>query len=124
MSLAVIGADYPDARGPTRRFEMVLCAPGELIELRREPKHPADSRAIGVYSVRGFQLGYIRAEQAQWIGAMLGSAKAVFQAAEAFGAVIRVTFDESDPVLPVARQKPSRASDWPPPEPRDDFAGI
>lgn len=59
MSLAVVGADYPNARGPTRRFEIVLCVPGETIELRREPKNPADSRAIDVYSLRGVQLGYI-----------------------------------------------------------------
>lgn len=131
QSIAVVGADYANKRGPGRRFEIVLCAPGEPVELRPEPKNPADSRAIGVYSARGVQIGYVQAEQAQWIGGHLAEIKAIFQRSDRFGAVIRVTFDGSDPVLPAEKPTPRPApppplpegydDDWPPREPADDF---
>lgn len=134
MSIAVVGADYPNKRGPTRRFEIAMCLPGEPVELRREPKNPADSRAIGVYSQRDVQIGYVPAEQAQWIGGQLAEIRAIFQRADTFGAVIRVTFDGSEPVLPVEKPVERRApppdpdgyddDDWPPREPHDDFGGI
>lgn len=131
LSLAVVGVDFDNKRGPTRRFEIAICVPGEPVQLRREPKNPADSRAIGVYSMREVQIGYIRAEQAQWIGAMLDSMVAIFQRADTFGAVIRVTFDGSAPLLP--KSLPSKAvrgavcpddGDWPPPSSQDDFSEI
>ena len=133
QSLAVVGADYPNKRGPGRRFEIALCMPGEAVELRPEPKNPADSRAIGVYSARDVQIGYIQAEYAQWIGGQLAVVRAIFQRADTFGAVIRVTFDGSTPVLPVEKLKlaqPTHAPDegadpdWPPREPTDDFGDI
>ena len=111
-----------------------MCVPGEPVELRREPKNPADSRAIGVYSTRGIQIGYVPAEQAQWIGGQLGEIRAIFQRADTFGAVIRVTFDGSEPVLPVVkeRDRPTPTphpdgggdDDWPPREPTDDFNDV
>ncbi|KKW92234.1 hypothetical protein YP76_09860 [Sphingobium chungbukense] len=134
MSIAVVGAGYPNKRGPTRRFEIAMCVPGESVELRREPKNPADSRAIGVYSERGIQIGYVPAEQAQWIGGQLAVIRAIFQRADTFGAVIRATFDGSTPVLPVEKPVERRApasdpdgygdDDWPPREPKDDFSSI
>lgn len=135
MSLVVVGADYPNKRGPARRFEIAMCTPGEPVELRREPKNPADSRAIGVYSERGIQIGYIRAEQAQWVGGRLETVRAIFQSSEPWGAAIRVTFDGSEPTLPVAKAKDRSApnvnsdpdgydDDWPPREPKDDFSNI
>ncbi|WP_416463160.1 HIRAN domain-containing protein [Sphingomonas sp. VDB2] len=133
MSIAVVGAEYANKRGPVRRFEIQICAPGEPVELRREPKNPADSRAVAVYSMRDVQIGYIRAEQAQWIGGQLAMVRAIFQRADRFGAVIRVTFDGSAPVLPVEKPTPAPPppsydagfdEDWPPREPSDDFSGI
>ncbi|WP_232307448.1 HIRAN domain-containing protein [Sphingobium chungbukense] len=135
MSIAVVGADYPNKRGPGRRFEIAMCAPGESVDLRREPKNPADSRAIGVYSARDVQIGYVPAEQAQWIGGQLAVIRAIFQRADTFGAVIRVTFDGSEPALPVEKPVQRGAppppdpdgygdDDWPPREPKDDFSSI
>ncbi|MGB3931257.1 MAG: HIRAN domain-containing protein [Sphingobium sp.] len=134
QSLAVVGAQYPNKRGPDRRFEIAMCRPGEPVELRREPKNPADSRAIAVYSARDIQIGYIQADYAQWIGGQLAVIRAVFQRPDTFGAVIRVTFDGSVPVLPeqgLRAEGPRRPppatdgdDDWPPPEPRDEFGGI
>lgn len=134
QSIAVMGADYPNKRGPGRRFEIQLCAPGEPVELRREPKNPADSRAVSVYSMRDVQIGYIPAEQAQWIGGQIAVVRAIFQRAVRFGAVIRATFDGSTPVLPVEKPKVARSlvinpdaygeDAWPPHTPADDFSPL
>lgn len=134
MSLAIVGADYPNARGPARRFEIAVCHPGEPVTLKREPRNKHDSRAIGVYSMRDVQIGYVRAEQAQMIGAALDSVTAIFQRPDTWGAVIRISFDGKVPELPpetpkdarAARQGPPRddGDDWPPPAPKDDFTGL
>ena len=108
ISLAVVGADFPNKKGPGRRFEIALCKPGEPVSLIPEPRNPADPRAIAVHSERGVQIGYVTAERASWIGKLLRETDvvAVFQHAAPFGAVIRVAFDGSAPVLP-ARAEPT-----------------
>ncbi|WP_246346993.1 HIRAN domain-containing protein [Sphingomonas jinjuensis] len=114
MSLAVVGADHPNKRGPARRFELALCLQGEEVDLVPEPKNPVDEHAIAVFSARGVQLGYLTAERAPWIGGMLKNGReiaAVFQAQASFGAWIRVAFDGEKPFLPSIAAAP------PPPEP-------
>jgi hypothetical protein len=39
QSLAIVGIDYPNKRGPGRRFKLEICLPGEPIELRPEPNN-------------------------------------------------------------------------------------
>lgn len=122
FSLAVVGTDHPNKRGPTRRFELQLCRPGEPIELRREPRNPADPRAVAVYSCRGIQIGYIPAERAQWIGSMIDygrELRAVFQMRTGYGAAIRVAFDGDEPTiegLPTEAPKPAREPEFYPDE--------
>lgn len=106
LSLAVVGADHPNKRGPARRFEIALCLPGEAVDLRFEPKNPTDPNAIAVFSGRGVQIGYVRAERTQWVGSLIRSARvsaAVFQCKETWGATIRLGLDGADAVLPVER---------------------
>jgi len=116
LSLAVVGAGFPNKRGPSRRFELNLCRPGEPIELRLEPKNPADENAVAVYSERGIQLGYLTAERAPWIGGMMRQGReiiAIFQRQTSFGAWIRIGFDGSRPDLPVERHEEcARESDF------------
>jgi hypothetical protein len=103
LSLAVVGADYPNKRGPGRRFEIKVCKPGEPIELRPEPKNVADRRAIAVFSVRGVQLGYLSAERCGWIGSMIANDRevvAIFQKATKYGALIRIAIDGAHLALP------------------------
>lgn len=95
-----------------------MCSPGEPVTLRKEPKNPKDSRAIGVYSARDVQLGYIRAEEAQLIGTYMGrhEINAVFEIGADWGCFIRVTFDGSAPT--VTKRQPIKmrhdSPDWPP----------
>lgn len=114
LSLAVVGADHPNKRGPTRRFEIAMCAPGEPVELRPEPNNPADPQAVAVFSVRGVQLGYLTAERAPWIGAMIRNGRelmTIFQARTPYGALVRVAFDGAEPELPPIRE-PEQEVDW------------
>lgn len=106
LSLAVVGADHPNKRGPGRRFEIALCAPGEAVALRPEPKNPADPRAIAVHSSRGVQIGYLSAERAPLLGRYLSAGcavEAVFQHATEYGAVIRVGINGAS--LALSRKK-------------------
>ena len=61
LSLAVVGISHPNANGSNRRFEAMLCVPGESVELRPEPKNKHDSNAVAVFSARGVQIGYLTA---------------------------------------------------------------
>lgn len=71
------------------------------MELRPEPRNKFDPHAIAVLSCRGMQIGYLSAERAPRMGAMLREreVQAVFQREAAFGAWIRVAFDGEAPVL-------------------------
>lgn len=99
MSLAVVGAAYV----PERKFEILLCEPGEPVELRPEPKNKHDDLAVAVLSARGVQLGYLTAERAPRIGALIRQGRevtALFQRPVSWGAWIRVGFDGEVPVVP------------------------
>ena len=130
LSLAVVGADYPNRRGPGRRFELSLCKPGEPVDLRPEPKNPADPRAVAVYSCRGVQIGYLTAERCGWIGGMLANGReidAIFQKKASFGGWIRLAFDGATPALPLdvagdhVVERDDQAQDfWPDYIPPDD----
>lgn len=116
MSLAVVGADYPNkGKMPGRRFEIALCAPGDPLELRPEPENPADEHAIAVYSERGVQIGYVSSQRAVRIAQLIRhghTATTIFQEATPYGAMARVAFDGEQPMLPKAR---------PPVDPEPDF---
>jgi hypothetical protein len=112
LTLAVVGIQYPNADKSNRRFEIELCAPGDPVDLRREPKNKYDKRAIAVFSERGIQIGYLTAERAPWIGAKLEGGEdwqAVFQGLEGRAAYIRIRFGGGAPVLPAPRQP---APEW------------
>ncbi|WP_191864483.1 HIRAN domain-containing protein [Sphingomonas sp. gentR] len=103
LSLAVVGIDYPNKRGPDRRFELAMCHEGEAIELRPEPDNRYDEHAIAVYSCRGIQLGYLPSERAVLIGTYWRQGHttiAIFQALGAKVGWVRVAFDGEQPILP------------------------
>lgn len=126
LSLAVVGAAHPNPDGSDRRFEILLCAPGEPVELRPEPTNRADPNAIAVFSSRGIQIGYLTAERAPWIGSKLASGidvRAVFQSKTDYGALIRANLEGSDPILPhpkSSRPEGDESGFWPDYIPPDD----
>ncbi|MGY2735191.1 HIRAN domain-containing protein [Sphingomonas sp. UYP23] len=108
LSLAVVGIGYDNDRKSKgdRRFEMMLCAPGDPIELRREPKNKHDKHAVAVFTERGTQLGYLTAERAPWIGGKILAGEeyvAIYQQPGVMAAVIRVRFGGGAPTLPSPR---------------------
>jgi hypothetical protein len=84
LTTSVVGIDFPneDKSKSNRRMECMLCAPGDVVELRLEPKNPFDANAVAIFSDRGTQLGYVSAERAPLIGKRMkeDDATAVFQA--------------------------------------------
>lgn len=128
LSLHVVGASHPNRKGGVdRRFEILLCAPGEAVELVPEPRNPVDPQAIAVFSARGVQIGYLTAERAPFIGAMLRNGTkvvAIFQASTPTGAVIRVGLDGAQPRLPENKPPVAEPDDddgfWPDYIPPDD----
>lgn len=126
LSLHVVGADHPNRGGGNRRFEILLCVPGEAVALVPEPRNPVDPNAVMVLSARGVQIGYLTADRAAWIAAMLRQGRAVaalFQQATPMGAAIRVAFDGAVPTLPVvvAAEADPEPDFWPDEVPPDDW---
>ncbi|KQX19054.1 MULTISPECIES: HIRAN domain-containing protein [unclassified Sphingomonas] len=108
LSLLVKGVDHANRKPKTRgriprRFEIAASLPGEPVDLVPEPDNPADPNAIMIFSARGIQLGYVAAERAPYIGGHIRrgeDVRAIFQEATRHGAIIRVSLDGSEPVLP------------------------
>lgn len=114
FTTAIVGLPYPNKRGPARRFEAELCAPGEPVELCPEPQNKHDRWAVAVFSCRGVQVGYVNAEKSAWIGGMIREGRevtAIFQGLQGNVAWCRVAFDGEQPVLPPA--PPPRADESP-----------
>ena len=121
LTLAVVGIDHPNAdrSRSSRRFELLQCDPGELVELRAEPRNTHDRHAVAVWSVRGVQIGYLTAERAPWIGRRLAAEDtvAVFQRLDRSAAYIRVRFGGDPPTLPAANSPADAEPDfYPDPE--------
>jgi hypothetical protein len=102
LSLAVVGIDYANADGSLRRFELLLCEPGDTIELRPEPTNEHDPRAVAVFRIGGGQIGYLTAERCGWIGGRMASEEfaAIFQRVTETAAIIRIRFGGGLPTLP------------------------
>lgn len=118
ITLPVRGVNFPNAKGPTRRFAVELQRPGDKVELRPEPKNPADPNAIAVYTADGIQMGYLPAERAPFVGLQLsrGHVSAIFQGLNDFGAFVRIAFNGETPVLPPVSEPAAPDQDWWPDE--------
>ncbi|CDO35810.1 conserved hypothetical protein [Novosphingobium sp. KN65.2] len=112
MSLAVVGARHLNADNSNRQFEILMCEPGEPIDLIPEPTNTFDQRAVAVFSCRGVQIGYLTAERCGRIGQLIREGRevqAVFQRQAQFGAWIRIAFDGEVPIVSV--EEPVDVSD-------------
>lgn len=111
LTLTIVGIDFPndDRSKSNRRMELLLCPPGEPVDLRLEPRNPHDPNAVGVWSARGIQLGYLPAERAGWIGGRMRAGEewqAIFQALNGNVAYARIRFGGGAPTLPPAVTAP------------------
>lgn len=118
FSLAVVGAPYDNKDGSNREFEILLCSPGDIVELRPEPKNKYDEHAVAVLSKNGVQIGYINSERAPQIGSLFRAGHelfAIFQERTKWGCLIRLGVDEP-PTLPPKRveRRPSEGWDYDP----------
>lgn len=114
FSLAIVGLPYPNKRGPDRRFEATICAPGEPIELRPEPNNKHDRWAVAAFSCRGVQIGYVTAEKAQWLGGMIREGReitVIWQGLVQNTGWVRVALDGEMPDLPPQRARPESQDD-------------
>lgn len=113
LTLSVVGIDFPNAdrSRSNRRMELLLCAPGDPVDLRREPKNPHDANAVAVFSSRGVQVGYLSAERAPLIGRRMQQEEhaAIFQGLVGSMGYVRIRFGGGLPTLPdVAEHGPQR----------------
>lgn len=118
LSLAIVGVDHPNKRGPTRRFGIALCRPGDTVRLSREPDNQFDEHAIAVFG-RDIQLGYVRSERAAWLSPILDRGEevaAIFQEATDYGCAVRIAFGGEQPTLPAPRKSADPEPDWWPDE--------
>ena len=118
LSLAVVGALYPNADGSNRLFEIRMLNPGDRVLLQPEPSNPSDPSAVAVYSFRGYQIGYLSAERCGWVGSKIRlgmDVRAIFQHQLGDGAIIRIRLDGKEPTLPPPPIPPP-----PPPEQDED----
>lgn len=103
LSVAIVGADYPNKDGGNRRTEIAFCDRGEPLELRPEPKSPHDEHAVAVFSARQFQIGYVASARAVFLKRLLKDGHelfAVFQDVAPWGAVARIGVDRDPGNLP------------------------
>lgn len=114
FSVAVVGIQYPNVDKSDRRFEALLCAPGEEMHLVREPKNRFDQQAIGVWSSRWIQIGYVTADRCAFLNARMARDPhvAVFQHLEGNTAYLRIRFGGERPTLPARQTKLALARDW------------
>lgn len=116
------GARRATSLGAERQAEIAKCRPGDVLELRREHHTVRGARAVGVYSPRGVQIGYVSSPHADHVAGQVAVARAVFQRQDTFGAVISLTLDGSTPTLP--QPKPDRPRGQVAPDPVDEFCDI
>jgi len=117
MTLFVVGGIHSNSDGGNRLFEIAMCVAGEPVQLVLEPTNRHDPSAVAVFSARGIQIGYLSAERCGWVGSKIRlgeEVRALFQASERGGALIRISFSGADPILPasVSARLDTRSPDW------------
>lgn len=122
VSFLIVGSDFPTNRAASRRAEIGISVPGDALTLRRERGKIGRRPAVGVYTARGRQIGYIQPHEVDLVLAGADSAQAIFQSRETFGAVARITLDGSKPALRQPEPKPQLVR--PAREPVDEFCEI
>lgn len=107
--LAAVGTRYANEDGSSRQAELSRCAPGERVDLIREPTNKFDPSAVAVFSRRGVQLGYLSAGHCGWIGSKIDrgyDVRAIVERVKGshlpdaeLGLVVLINMEGDDPTL-------------------------
>jgi len=70
LTTSIVGIDFPneDKSKSNLRMKCMLCAPGDVVELRLEPTNPFDNNAVAIFSERGTKRGVVSAKHAPLTG--------------------------------------------------------
>lgn len=103
------GEWYDNEDGTSRQEELAKCEPGDPLKLVREPDNPHDPLAVGVYTLNGVRVGFLRRHRAQWLGSKIDRGYDVRAIVErikgstmenaTLGLVMRLNLDGDDPEL-------------------------
>ncbi|MEG3167910.1 hypothetical protein U1737_06840 [Sphingomonas sp. LB3N6] len=117
LTTSIVGIDFPK-RGQVEEQQahgVHALRPGGHRRATPRAENPFDENAIGIWSERNVQLGYVSAERVPLIGKETGEDEvtAVFQAMHGSGTYIRIWFGGGLPTLPdpvpdVPRREPPR----------------
>jgi hypothetical protein len=111
FSLPACGERFANEDGTSRQEELRRCAPGDWLQLVREPDNPHDPLAVGIITTRGVRVGYLSRERAGWIGSKIDrgyDVRAIVQRVKgshlsgaALGLVMRLNMEGEEPALPI-----------------------
>lgn len=110
FSLPAAGERHDNEDGTSRQREIATCAPGDRLELVREPDNPHDHMAVAIFTASGIRVGYLGKVRAQWIGskmdrglpvnAIVERIKGAHLPGSALGLVVRLNLHGEEPELP------------------------
>ncbi|HVJ03825.1 MAG TPA: HIRAN domain-containing protein [Sphingomonas sp.] len=115
FSLPACGEWFENEDGTSRQEELARCAPGDWLQLVREPENPHDPMAVAIVTTRGVRVGYLRRDRAVWIGskidrgydvrAIVERVKGVHLPGATLGLVMRLNMDGEEPELPIDAER-------------------
>ena len=104
------GERYENEDGSSRQDELARLAPGDWLQLVREPENPHDPLAVAIVTTRGVRVGYLSRDRAGWIGSKIDrgyDVRAIVQRVKGttlpgatLGLVMRLNMDGEEPELP------------------------
>lgn len=111
FSLPGCGETFDNEDGSSRQEELARCAPGDAVDLVREPENPHDHMAVAIVTARGIRIGYLRRDRAVWIGSKIDRGYPVNAIIERIrgahlpgaplGVVLRINMEGEEPELPL-----------------------
>lgn len=115
FSLAGCGEWFDNEDGTSRQEELARCAPGDWVDLVREPDNPHDPRAVAIFTRRGIRVGYLRRDRAAWFCGKLDRGYDVRVIIErirgadlpgsTLGILLRINMDGEEPELPIDAER-------------------
>jgi hypothetical protein len=110
FSLPAVGERFDNEDGSSRQLEIQALAPGDTVELVRQPNNPHDHMAVAIFSCSGTCVGYLGRVKAQWLGSKMDNGMQISAIVERIrganmpggllGLVLRLNTEGEMPELP------------------------